>query len=371
MKLTIEKKELNKSLRIISNVISNISTNPIFNCILLETTDNKITIIGSNSLISVKNTISNGLNIESNGVALLNGKVFYNIVNKINATKVNLELIDNSVLRISADTFSFDINTQEKHTYPSINFDFTSYEKIVISSKFIKNVISKLSNTVSLTENFRTVLKGILIDSSRVNGQIEALSTDGVHLAYIKTNFNGPKFKIIINVQILKYINELIDQDQELNIYIQHNNLIIQVKDYLFSCRLIEGEYPSPTKAIEETKPLHFLIHKYKFLNALEKGLIVASTDKKPSVLLNITNNILKITCRSIELGTSYEELNIEGYQGEDIKISLNVNALLSLITNIEDNKIEFRFLSNITPIAVLDPKNTEYYSIILPIKTT
>jgi DNA polymerase-3 subunit beta len=242
---------------------------------------------------------------------------------------------------------------------------------LLLPTNFIKEIIYKLSNITSPLgkDNYYPVLKGILIDGARVDAQVEAISTDGVHLIYIKTPFNGSKFKIIVNAAIFKYITDLIDLDKEIIFYVQKNNLIIQIKDFLFSCRLIEGDYPSSIKAIEETKEFKFIVDKRKFINALEKGLIVGGGEKKPSIALQINVNKLKLTSRSVEWGSSYEELDIEGYTGDNIRLLLNIKTLSNLIKNIESEKIEFRFSNNAKPIAVLDQSNPNYFSIIMPIR--
>lgn len=372
MKITINKNNLLTPLKLVFNVVESNSVNPTFNRVLLKTINqNELALIGSNSFISIKTIIKEGLTIKETGGILVNGRILYSIISKIDNPELALELIDNSVLRISTPNFSSDINIYEENSYPNINFDFSGWDKLLLPTNFIKEIIYKLSNITSPLgkDNYYPVLKGILIDGARVDAQVEAISTDGVHLIYIKTPFNGSKFKIIVNAAIFKYITDLIDLDKEIIFYVQKNNLIIQIKDFLFSCRLIEGDYPSSIKAIEETKEFKFIVDKRKFINALEKGLIVGGGEKKPSIALQINVNKLKLTSRSVEWGSSYEELDIEGYTGDNIRLLLNIKTLSNLIKNIESEKIEFRFSNNAKPIAVLDQSNPNYFSIIMPIR--
>jgi DNA polymerase-3 subunit beta len=144
---------------------------------------------------------------------------------------------------------------------------------------------------------------------------------------------------------------------------------MIQINDSLLLCRLLEGTYPSAIKTIEGNNQFNFLVNKTDFINAIERGMIVASGDKKPSITINIQHDKLKLTCRSVECGASYEELDIQGNVNETITISLNAKLLLDLIKNINTEKAIFEFTSNNKPIIIKNENDTNYVSLILPIR--
>jgi DNA polymerase-3 subunit beta len=208
-----------------------------------------------------------------------------------------------------------------------------------------------------------------LFDSTRLEGFVECVGTDGHHLSYLKTSFIGEKFKIIVSVENLRNITELINKDQEVIFYLQNKQLIIQIQQTLFNCRLIEGDYPSAIKAIEAPQQFQFSINKQELLNAIERGIVLASAEKKPSILCNITNNLIKISCRSIEYGSSYEEIPITNYTGSPINVSFNVKYLMDLIKNIDDSDVLFEFTESNKPFFIKDAKNPNYTSLILPIR--
>jgi DNA polymerase III sliding clamp (beta) subunit (PCNA family) len=126
MKITINKNNLLTPLKLVFNVVESNSVNPTFNRVLLKTINqNELALIGSNSFISIKTIIKEGLTIKETGGILVNGRILYSIISKIDNPELALELIDNSVLRISTPNFSSDINIYEENSYPNINFDFS------------------------------------------------------------------------------------------------------------------------------------------------------------------------------------------------------------------------------------------------------
>jgi DNA polymerase-3 subunit beta len=212
----------------------------------------------------------------------------------------------------------------------------------------------------------------LLIDSTRQVGIIETIGTDGFHLCYAKEKYDGEKIKIIINIETIKQLNSLMNENNNKNpifFYLQHNQLIIQINDSMMLCRLLEGNYPSAIKTIEGVNPFKITINKNEIINAVDRGMILASGDKKPSITMNIQPHKIKLVCRSVEYGTSYEEINIESNLKEPITISLNAKLLLDLIKNIDSEKVVLEFTSNNKPILIKNENNTNYISLILPIR--
>jgi DNA polymerase III sliding clamp (beta) subunit (PCNA family) len=123
MKISIEKQELLKHLKTSVGLLESLNTNPTMDCLLIEAKDKQLTIISSNNFSSLKNT-TNKLTISTPGKVLVRGKIIYSIISKLKEKQINIELIDNKILRISTESFSSDINTEESSTYPSINFNF-------------------------------------------------------------------------------------------------------------------------------------------------------------------------------------------------------------------------------------------------------
>jgi DNA polymerase-3 subunit beta len=202
-----------------------------------------------------------------------------------------------------------------------------------------------------------------------LEGFLECVGTDGHHLSYLKTPFTGEKFKIIISVENLRNISELINKDQNIAFHLLNKQLIIEMQQTLLNCRLIDGDYPSAIKAIEAPQQFEFSINKNELVDAIERGIVLASAEKKPSILCNISNDTMKINCRSIEYGSSYEEIAIKNYSGNNLNVSFNVKYLMDLVKNIDNTEVLVQFTENTKPFFIKDPKDTNYISLILPIR--
>ncbi|MDR1991721.1 MAG: DNA polymerase III subunit beta [Mycoplasmataceae bacterium] len=370
MKFTIEKNELINLLKTPCGIINNNNINHILTGILIECKNNELIVISSNNNLSIKSTTKN-LTIHKDGYVLIYGKLFYNIITKLKDVQVNFEVVDNSIVRISTPTFSSDLNLLDNVNYPLINFDVLNYNECEIPNPHLQKVINKLINTTNPLFDRVTPLNGILFDSTRLNDFLESVGTDGHHLSYIKTPYTGNKFKIVIGVDILRTLQELITKDNKIVFYTKNNHLIIKLNNCILNCRLLEGDYPSAIKAIETTQKLHFLVNKQEISAAIDRGVILASTDKKPTIVFNINTDLLKISCKSIEYGSSYEEIKIKQYSGlTSINVSFNIKYLSNLIKNVENDEILFEFTEANKHFFVKDLKDPNYLSLILPIRS-
>jgi DNA polymerase-3 subunit beta len=123
MKFTIEKQKFINILKIPSSIIDSGGINPILMGILLECKNNHLTIVSSNNNLSIKSSTQD-LKIEKEGKVLIHGKLLYNVINKLKETSITLEVVDNSIMRISTPSFSSDLILLDNFGYPSINFEY-------------------------------------------------------------------------------------------------------------------------------------------------------------------------------------------------------------------------------------------------------
>lgn len=370
MKFIIQREEFLNALKTSNSICENSYNSPILSSLLITVENNHIEISSMNNNIFSKTTINSNITINKTGKILIKGSLLFNIVSKIEEKELTLEAIDTNVVRISTNSFSSDINLIESESFPIMNFNFTNWSKIELGYQFLIEVLRKMSNCVENIQEKTSVFNGILFDSSRLEDQIEIVGTDSYHLAYLKTPYKGEKIKIVVDSLILK---KVLDSSQKapnkVNFYLNENKIILEMGNSLFSFRMIDSPYPSISKILDDQRSFKFEVNKRVLLYAIERVRVVADVDKKPIIHLKLNENKMNISCRSIEYGSSYEEIPISNYNGEVTDIYLNVKYLLDLIKNIDSDEITFELNSQVKPIVLLDKKNKEYFSLILPIK--
>jgi DNA polymerase III sliding clamp (beta) subunit (PCNA family) len=125
MKFTIEKNTFLNLLKLPTNIVDNTNINPVLTGIVVECKDKQLTIISSNNNLSLRSSCDD-VEIIKTGKVLIRGKLLFSIINKLKQSKITFEVVDNSIVRISTNNFSSDINLLDDVSYPSINFNFES-----------------------------------------------------------------------------------------------------------------------------------------------------------------------------------------------------------------------------------------------------
>lgn len=371
MKFTINKESLLNKLKFCNEIVDSSSINPILSNLLINVNEDNIEFICSNQLISSKTIIKNNISISSTGSILIKTNLLFNIISKINEDKITFDLVDNSIIHIFTNKFTLDLNVLESYSYPVINFSFENKNKITINKQLFNKITNKTSFTVLESSDQTNIFTGINLNSSRLDNKIEVLSTNSYHLSYLQEDFTNDKFDITLSLKVVKLINSLLKESKsDCNFYLDQNNILFEINDTIISTRLLDGKYhSSPYKILQNTYPYSFTTSKKEMIDSINRGLVLLSSDnsKKPTVQMIINDKELNLNFKSIELGSCYEKINIEGYKGSNIQIILNIKYLLDLLREIETDKIEFHFINERGPILIKEVNDKNFITLISP----
>ena len=372
MKLTINTKLLTEKIQLVSNTLDTSGLNPILSGILFNITYKSITLVSSNNNCYSQINIDKDFKTESEGKFLIKGKMISEILSNLKSNEVILEIVDESVLRIYNNSFSCNLNILDVNSYPTISFYYSDWLKFNLPNTFIKKINNKLSNFAATTSGLNNILNGICIDSNNDNNLIKAVATDSFHLAFCQEDYDGPKFKFVIDTKILSFLNNLIENDKDAEITFWWNNgkLIIEHNRNLFFYKLSESDYPSVYRTLENNYVNSFEINKSQLNDALNRTLPLIQNDKNSTVRIEIFNDKISISTKSIEFGDTFEEVEISNTNiSGDFKFLLNVRFLNHILKVFEGQVVTFNFIGNNKPILITDKKDNNLKFLILPLR--
>lgn len=367
MKFIIQKNTLLECLKICCDVIDTTSLNPIGDCVLINANTTQIQFKAFSTTTAIQTHTNQGFTTQKEGNALIKGRLLYNIISKIHNTEITLEIVDSSVLRITIPNFTSDVNLCELNLFPTLNFNYESWPKVEISNTFFKNVIKKITTCSTTTENKNVACNSVLIDSSNLPNTIEATGTEAHHLAYFKQEYQGPQFKIILNNQTIKHLEPFLN-NPTITCFINNKNILFNTQNTAMLMRTVEGEYPNLSKPLQTQNPHKIILKTNILINAIDKATTLTSFDKKPAIQFGVNANTLKITARSIECGSTFEEINITNSTNVQVSFTFNAKYLLDLLKNIDTENVVMEFSTEHKPVIIKEENNPNYTSLILPI---
>ena len=361
------------------NIVEKRTTMPILSHILLEAKDGYLKVYVTDLEISLTNKIK--VDVIEEGKVVIDSKKFYQIVKEFHNGIIKLVKKDEK-LQISHLKTYINIMSLKFEEYPT--FPLThSNNPFYIQSTVLKEMIEKTIYSVSNNES-RYQMNGVYFEQFRDNSKLfyKMVSTDGHRLSVItrlakkthpKTDNKKEKnyilnFKgVIIPRKGLNEIRRLLDNSDEIEIYIEGVQLIVKQGDTLLLIRLIEGSFPQYEVFIPKKSDKKIQVSKEKLISSLKLASILTS-EKSRSVKFFLFKNKLEITSQNPDLGDIKEELDVS-YDGDDIKIEFNVQYLLDFLNSFEEETV-YIGLNHSEAGGVFRPLNDkDYICVIMPMK--
>ncbi len=365
MKFKIETKTLLSSLNKVSHIINNKSPIPSLNGIYFNVDANNLTLIGSDSDITIKCQISKNLEIIKQGKIVL-PKFIVEIIKKINDEWIIIELIDNSLVLIKSEKSEFKINGILAENFPNIDFSFEG-DKIVLNSALINSIISETTFATS-NEEVRPVLTGVNFNCK--NNILTCVATDSFRLAKKEIELSESyNFNINVPAKCLNEAAKLIKDDEFINIYISNQKIVFDLNEIIIQSRLINGNYPDVSHLIPNEFQSSLTINKRDFLESLDRANILSINTSNFTVTLEKNSSLLTLSSKSQEVGSINEIVNYLNFEGNELLISFNSRFVNEAIKSFSSEILTLYFNGVMNPI-IIKSEDSNTVQLVLPIKT-
>jgi len=311
--------------------------------ITIKATDTEIGLI-----VKTENMI-----IEQEGSLTANGKKLLDIIRILKDEEIILEQIkDNLNIKQNKSKFKLPIfNPDNFPTYPLIE----NKSKISLNSISLIKGLKYISSSID-TNNPKFELNGALLNIKRDKTELVGTDTRRLSVATIE-NISQDEISIIIPKKAILEIQKLFMN--EIDIYYDKTNIIIQNNNYYFFSRLINGNFPDYQRIIPNNikhsikLPKKEMITSIKMITTISQDIKI--TFNKDAIIFN------SLSPDNVEAKTELLiNTNLDNFE-------LNVNSryLLDFISQIE--ALEFEILLN-EPTLPFVLKDKKFITVIMPI---
>lgn len=339
MKFSVEKKEIEKILRISNRILG--KRKSIENSILLEIKDDTLYIHSHSpdiqyiGFLKVLNT--------KEGEVLVNGSTLMHILkNAPDLSMLNFEL-DNT-LKISFEDIYYKIPILDASDFTKISEDSKKIEKFTFSNKRLVDILSKIEFCVDKEDE--TIFSGILWDNRGNIANFVASDRNvlGLYTEILEDNIGD--FQVIMPRIIYNLLLDIDDNEIEIGFY-KDERMIIRFSNGLINLRLISGTYPDYALLFEEDIPNKLVVNKEEIKHKLK-----AMSSLDIDIFSLKVGNIIEIA------GSSYsgEEFraNLFGkYEGDDVEIYLQYDKLKNIFSAIEEDEIYIYIYPDLSRILI------------------
>lgn len=279
------------------------------------------------------------------------------------STKINIESengrIHHTIIGIKPDDFP---------TFPDIA---DSMKPVVIPAKEFTTMVNKTLPFVA-RDTFKPVLRGIFFEKD--GDAFRSIATDGKRLAFLERNFESmPKgsFGIIVEPKVLSEVVAIAaaGEVEHVELTVGAQQVSLSLGNFQFVSTLIEGKYPNYRQVIPRDFAHSFRVNKNDLTDAVRRVTPMIADVRSKKLIMEMSENNLKVRGVNQELGESSEEIEIN-YHGDQKSIAFNYTYIQDITRQIDADIATVRFNDDTTPAMVKEIERNDYFYIVMPMKS-
>ncbi len=379
MNFTINRSAFISQLNNVLRAISSKTTIPILTGLKMVVNEDNIVLTGSNSDITIESVISandtnNDLTIEDTGAIVLPARFFSDIVKKLPDKKVTIEVTSGFQADITSGSAKFQINGQDAENFPHLP-EIETNKSVTLPNDILKEVIRQTVIAVSKQES-RPILAGVHMTLK--DSVLTAVATDSHRLAQRKVVLenidNGIDFDVIIPGKSMEELSGMIsDVHEDVQMQVTENQVLFIFGNTHFYSRLLEGNYPETSQLIPQTADTTVELEAGTFLSSIERASLLSHESRNDVVKLSLkpSENLVRISGDSPDIGTVEEEVVTSALDGNDLEISFNPNYMKDALRSFGQATIKISFTSPLRPFTLVPTEDQEnFVHLITPVRT-
>lgn len=363
MKIVCDSAKLAKACMNVQRTVSNKSTIPAIEGILLKASGDNINLTGYDLEVGTDTYIP--AEVEENGEIILNAKHLCDILRMVPDDTVSIDSDDRCICKIKSGETEYSIIGIAADEYPDVP-TVTSGFPIVIKQGILKDMIKKTIFSVSTSER-NPVHSGVKFEIS--NGKIVLVAVDGARLAIRRENieYDGEEVSFVVPAKTLGEVMKLgEDDDGVYSISVGKRHICFEIGEYRIISRLLEGNFIDYKAAIPMTCSTTVVAPTRRVVECVERTSLII-TDRSSPVRCTIENGVMKFSCVTT-IGTANDKMPAE-IDGKDIEIGFNNKFVLDALKACDTDIVKMEFNSSNQPIIIIPTEGDNFLFLILPVR--
>ncbi len=366
MKATILQSNFAKALSYISRIVSNRTTLPVLNNVLIVAEDGKIKISSTDLEIAITTKLIG--KVDKDGIITVPARLLSDFIVNNKDENINLNL-NGLTLNLKSKHYEANIKGIDAEEFPTVP---VAENKIFIKinaadfSEALRKVTFAAAN-----DDTRPVLAGVYIKF--FGKELSLAATDSYRLAEkrIKLSQEVKEKEIIVPARTLNEVNRILSQsemDGEVEIIVDENQIFFIISDVQIVSRLIEGAFPNYSQIIPQSSKILVKADLSETLNALKMSSLFAK-NVASNIKLRITDKGIIIKSAAGETGDTTSQVDAE-VKGGKIEIAFNVRYLIDVMNVLSSKSVEMKFNDDSAPGIISSDKDEDYLYLAMPLKT-
>ena len=336
MKFTVEKSNIIDEFQALAAVADKKQTLPILGNILIRCEAEGVKMLSTDLGVELEINIQE-TNIIKPGETTIPAKKAADIIRELPEGQVSFELNEeSSKLTVKSSSGRYNLATIPGSDFP--DFDVIKSEVVYpISTEKLLTLFHKTAFAMA-NHDWRHYLNGCFFE--KTENSLKMVATDAHRLSIYKTTLdgNGDFSGIIPRKTVIELMKILPKQNEEIQFYINANNIVFMSTKFTFKSKLIENKYPNYNQVVPQGEGTKITFNRKKMLDSLSRVSVLTS-EKFKAVKLKSEHGVLDISAHNPDQESAEEKIDVTGDNAE-FYIAFNVNYLREVLSTIEDEEI-------------------------------
>lgn len=364
MEFICSRTTLDNAVGTASRAITSKTMTPALQGILLKADgeDGSLTLCCTDTSMSIITKIE--AEVVESGAAIFPGRLFSELVKRLDDEEIRVTLSGNTALLETANN-STHLQVLDADEFPTVSF-IDDGETLRLPKDKLRELIRNSSFAAAEREQ-RAVMNGIYFETE--GDVLNVVALDGYRLAWLRYSSEDIKnWKAIIPTRTLIEISRLLgDDDGDVDIEAKDNLIEMRTGDTVLISAIIDGEYMPYRSAVPKNFTTVITLKKDELQRSVERANLMAAVSKDTPIIFDITQNNINITAIS-SAGNIEDRVDISN-DGENLRIGFNPQYLIDALRVIDDDIIELKLNTPVSPCVIMKPGSDEYLYMVLPVR--
>lgn len=348
--ISINSTELLKSINVVSPVVKDRNSLPILSNLLIEVEKAELKITAYNQ--EIRSSIGIEVKNKDTFAFCVSKSLLSNILSSLTSVDLELDFNGKNTLKISSKSFEYSLPTEDAKLFPE-NPNLGDLDSFKVDTEmFLDGLRKSIPFVDTLTEN----LNRVLIKSKE--GKLNIAGISNICFYEKQFDYNGDDVDIVLTTESAKFLIQTIGADSDLSIKYNSAFFCVYFDNISIETLQLAVKAPPYQNILDKLEKKNCLyINREMFLACVKRFAAVSDKDSKFLILevskdkmnLSYENDFLKHTAK--EIVTDFV------YDGEEIKLGLNINKFKTVLTTLEQDVKMYFSASNLP--ALLEEDNT------------
>ena len=274
---------------------------PELDCAFLATEDGKLTVAGGNLQVALERRIP--VTIGEEGAIIIDAQLLVDMLRRLAGDTVTIKRNDNGYAELTSGEAFYGVSTLDSAKYPRLDIP---YPEDTVGVTGIPALAKRTVFAVAETED-KPLMKCVHLTFS-ADG-LRAVGSDSFRIAAAKgESKSAATADLLIPADSLAKLARLVGNKDELRVGTTGHTVVFMKEDFIFSARLMQGEYFDSAKLLSGVRPSFIVLTDAALLRDAMSS-VYAVIGEHNRFNLTFDGSRLRMTCES-EYGASTKELD-------------------------------------------------------------